>query len=260
MTGSTSLLAGTSGLVPAPAAGDEDKVLKGDGTWGNAPGDVPQSMIGDAWASGQAYAVGDYRIDGNVLYKCKTAHTSSASNRPPYASYWDAVSVTSELVKIGGQLSDVYFLYKNGNEPYGSFALSTSGTASHGESLTKNANNMVFSSAFVNGRHFANGFLRIALPSEVKNCSTFAVRISSYTKNAGDPDVDPISLWFITTNYDTWDVVNDASKLLAYTEITGTGTFLLQTSAVGDYLGLAYPNAARAGSMSVTITEFLAIR
>ena len=55
---------------------------------------TPQSMIGDAWAPGQSYAVGDYRIDGNVLYKCKTAHTSSASNRPPYASYWDAVSVT----------------------------------------------------------------------------------------------------------------------------------------------------------------------
>ena len=60
---------------------------------------IPQSMIGDAWASGQAYVVGDYRIDGNVLYKCKTDHTSSASNRPPYASYWDAVSVGSELSK-----------------------------------------------------------------------------------------------------------------------------------------------------------------
>lgn len=219
---------------------------------------TPQSMIGDAWASGQAYAVGDYRIDENVLYKCKTAHTSSASNRPPYASYWDAVSVASELVKIGGQLSDVYFLYKNGNEPYGTFALSTSGTLTHGETLTKNSNNMVFSSSFVDGRHFANGFLRIALPNEIKTCSTFAVRISSYTKNAGTGNV--ISMWFITTNYDTWDVVNDANKLLAYTEITGTGTFLLQTNAVGDYLGLACPNSAQGGNMSVTIAEFMAIR
>ena len=62
---------------------------------------VPQSMIGDAWVSGHAYAVDDYCIDGNVLYKCKTAHTSSASNRPPYASYWDAVSVASELASKG---------------------------------------------------------------------------------------------------------------------------------------------------------------
>lgn len=34
MTGATSSTAGAHGYVPAPAAGDEDKVLKGDGTWG----------------------------------------------------------------------------------------------------------------------------------------------------------------------------------------------------------------------------------
>lgn len=34
-TGATSLADGTAGLVPAPVAGDEDKALKGDGTWGN---------------------------------------------------------------------------------------------------------------------------------------------------------------------------------------------------------------------------------
>lgn len=36
MTGATSSTPGLAGLVPAPAAGDEDKVLKGDGTWGTA--------------------------------------------------------------------------------------------------------------------------------------------------------------------------------------------------------------------------------
>lgn len=35
-TGATSSVAGAHGLVPAPAVGDEDKVLKGDGTWGAA--------------------------------------------------------------------------------------------------------------------------------------------------------------------------------------------------------------------------------
>lgn len=34
MTGASSSVAGASGLVPAPAMGDQDKVLKGDGTWG----------------------------------------------------------------------------------------------------------------------------------------------------------------------------------------------------------------------------------
>ena len=35
-TGASSSVAGAAGLVPAPAAGDQDKVLKGDGTWGTA--------------------------------------------------------------------------------------------------------------------------------------------------------------------------------------------------------------------------------
>ena len=34
MTGATASTAGAHGYVPAPAAGDQDKVLKGDGTWG----------------------------------------------------------------------------------------------------------------------------------------------------------------------------------------------------------------------------------
>lgn len=36
MTGATASTNGTHGLVPAPSAGDENKVLKGDGTWGVA--------------------------------------------------------------------------------------------------------------------------------------------------------------------------------------------------------------------------------
>lgn len=34
--GATAGVAGHQGLVPAPSAGDQDKVLKGDGTWGTA--------------------------------------------------------------------------------------------------------------------------------------------------------------------------------------------------------------------------------
>ena len=36
MTGATASADGASGLVPQPEAGDQDKVLKGDGTWGNS--------------------------------------------------------------------------------------------------------------------------------------------------------------------------------------------------------------------------------
>lgn len=37
MTGATSGAAGAVGLVPQPAAGDDAKYLKGDGTWGAIP-------------------------------------------------------------------------------------------------------------------------------------------------------------------------------------------------------------------------------
>lgn len=45
MTGASASTAGTSGLVPAPAAGDQDKVLKGDGTWGSENSII--FMVGD---------------------------------------------------------------------------------------------------------------------------------------------------------------------------------------------------------------------
>ena len=76
---------------------------------------APQSMIGDAWVTSHAYAVGDYCIDGNVLYKCKTAHTSSAGYRPPYASYWDAVSVAGVL--MGGIDLSLFEDYANYTKP-----------------------------------------------------------------------------------------------------------------------------------------------
>ena len=60
---------------------------------------APQSMIGDAWVLGHAYAVGDYSIDANGLYKNGTAHTSNATNRPSVnqSGYWILVTVASQL-------------------------------------------------------------------------------------------------------------------------------------------------------------------
>lgn len=48
MGAATSSTAGTSGLVPAPSAGDQDKYLRGDGTWGEietSDGTVPFSFF-----------------------------------------------------------------------------------------------------------------------------------------------------------------------------------------------------------------------
>lgn len=96
---------------------------------------VPQSMIGDAWVTSHAYAVRDYCIDGNVLYKCKTAHTSSASYRPPYASYWDVTPVATELKSLKRADNMVYRQwYRNGG----------SGTVLHSKIITLSGNQTHF--------------------------------------------------------------------------------------------------------------------
>lgn len=46
MNGATSSAPGTSGLVPAPSAGDNAKYLKGDGSWGAISIPEPQDMTG----------------------------------------------------------------------------------------------------------------------------------------------------------------------------------------------------------------------
>jgi len=55
MTGATATTPGAIGSVPAPAAGDQDKVLRGDGSWGAAPASggtlrtVPFSIGANSW-------------------------------------------------------------------------------------------------------------------------------------------------------------------------------------------------------------------
>lgn len=52
MTGASSSYDGSAGLVPAPEAGDEDKVLKGDGTW-DIP-TVPEMVGADSVTDGES--------------------------------------------------------------------------------------------------------------------------------------------------------------------------------------------------------------
>lgn len=65
MTGATSSSPGVSGLVPAPSAGDENKILRGDGTWGTAPAPgtlrvVPFSIGVNSWTLSNNIYVATY--------------------------------------------------------------------------------------------------------------------------------------------------------------------------------------------------------
>lgn len=57
MTGATSSTAGTSGLVPAPTAGDDSKFLAGDGTFKTVSG-------GSSYEAGNAITIGDRQFYG----------------------------------------------------------------------------------------------------------------------------------------------------------------------------------------------------
>lgn len=68
MTGATAGTAGTHGLVPAPAAGDQDKTLHGDGSWRVNSADLPQVFGSSSGpiitlADAADYAASDLVID-----------------------------------------------------------------------------------------------------------------------------------------------------------------------------------------------------
>lgn len=87
MTGATSQDAGTHGLVPAPSAGDENKVLSGAGTW-------------VAVSSGGSYSAGNgINIDANNEISIDTSVVAEVSDIP---------TNTSDLVNDGADGTSTY--------------------------------------------------------------------------------------------------------------------------------------------------------
>ena len=95
MTGATSGTAGTSGLVPAPAAGDEAKVLSGAGTWVNQP-TVP--TVNDATLTIQ---------HNGTNVQTFTANQSTAATANIETIYATTVQPVSQVAPIAtGQIQD----------------------------------------------------------------------------------------------------------------------------------------------------------
>lgn len=64
MKGATASAAGTSGLVPAPAAGDQGKYLRGDGTYGIANSGSGQNVYDEyLWINNKYEKLGTREID-----------------------------------------------------------------------------------------------------------------------------------------------------------------------------------------------------
>lgn len=85
MTGATSGTAGTSGLVPAPAAGDEAKVLSGAGAWVSQSGGGSSTVIYYADSTSTAgFQLGT--INGPYIYK-DAARTTIATPKEIYDNF-----------------------------------------------------------------------------------------------------------------------------------------------------------------------------
>lgn len=117
MTGATASANGTAGLVPAPLAGDQNKVLKGNGTWDNIPTELPTvtstdnnkvlKVINGTWGAGtNPPDVTEYSSESQfpVVGEANHLYIDATAN----ATYrWDTTN--NEYVQVGGGSSSSSF-------------------------------------------------------------------------------------------------------------------------------------------------------
>lgn len=120
MTGATSNVAGTSGLVPAPTTTDVNKFLAGDGTYKS--GGLPMVILKygiSTWADFEA------AYNNNVIVYCRTSSNSDPSSgsqtRMAFMAYVNNESSPTEVEfqyyrsysgKSNSQVSDNIYIYK----------------------------------------------------------------------------------------------------------------------------------------------------
>lgn len=133
-TGATSSVAGANGLVPAPAAGDQDKALHGDGTWKDTTAKLVEMSYGEsnAWAKFiAAYQAGSIvycrassnanPATGSQTRKAFMAYVNDATN-PTSVEFQYVRSVSS---KTSSQPVDQVFVYTLKNTSGGTWSVAT---------------------------------------------------------------------------------------------------------------------------------------
>lgn len=167
-----------------------------------------------------------------------------------------SVSITTEGQAENVTLTYTLYLYDAGNEytsTTGGWSLAESNGNTSGETLDKNTNNMMFSSSYVHGIHFANGFL----------CPVNAIDLTSYNLmriHLTSPAINPaVSLRFGCSP----SRINDAySKMTAFTQIqTASGDVVVDCDIANVsksmYIGVAAAEGTSNGTSSCTVTKVL---
>lgn len=131
-TGATSSVAGTNGLVPAPAAGDESKALHGDGTWKDTTAKLVEMSYGEAnsWAK----FIAAYNA-GSIVYCRASSNANPATGsqtRKAFMAYVNNATsptnvefqyVRSQSSKTDSQQCDQVFVYKLTNASGGTWTV-----------------------------------------------------------------------------------------------------------------------------------------
>jgi len=131
-TGATSSAAGAHGLVPAPSAGDQEKVLHGDGTWKDTTAKLVEMSYGEsnAWAK----FIAAYNA-GSIVYCRASSNSNPASGsqtRKAFMAYVNNAAsptnvefqyVRSQSSKTDSQQCDQVFVYKLTNANGGTWTV-----------------------------------------------------------------------------------------------------------------------------------------
>lgn len=134
MTGATASVAGTSGIVPAPAAGDQGKALLGDGTWGDPTAKLVEMSYGEsnAWAKFLAA----YQAK-SIVYCGASSNAnpgSGAKTRRAFMAYVNNETTPTEVefqyvrsvgTKTSSQPVDQVFVYKLTSANGGTWSVAT---------------------------------------------------------------------------------------------------------------------------------------
>ena len=204
---------------------------------------------------------------GTKTYKAKNT-SGLALFAVPEAGAWtitcsDGISTATKTVSITSEgqnetvvLTYVLYLYDAGNECTsitGGWSLAESNGKTSGETLKKNTNNMMFSSSYVHGSHFANGFL---CPANAIDLTTYNLMRIHLTSPAINPAV-PFRFGCSPSR------INDAySKMTAFSQIqTASGGVVVDCDIANVsnrmYIGVAATDGDSNGASSCTVTQVL---
>lgn len=125
-TGADSITGGTSGLVPAPSAGDEEKFLKGDGSWDTIPG-------GGGGTVDQTYDPTSQNAQSGVAIEGAGFLKNTATYAGAITIGDDATPATTNYATNIGKQSQATTL---GNTAFGGYAKATGSESAYGYGAT----------------------------------------------------------------------------------------------------------------------------